>query len=189
MKASHCHRQTARALRGIGLMFISRSLFSTTSATHTAIVTDSQEGCGWSDLQRSPKPHCYSSFTGYVQSCFECLQKSRLHCLSGQPVLLLCHPQRGFSSYSVEPPVFSLCPLLLVLVLGTTEIRVWPQSLDNHPWSICMHWLSNLFSSLIRHRCLSLSSWEMLQSPHHFHSPPPDLSSSSLSSLNRGDQN
>lgn len=58
-------------------------------------------------------------------------------------------------------------------------------TLDNHPWSICMHWLSNLFSKLNRHRCLSLSSWEMLQSPHYLHSAPLDLFSSSLSSLNR----
>lgn len=126
---SHCHRQTARAPRGIGWMFISRScLLSTISVTHTAIVTDPQE-----QPSETIQPHCYSRFTGHIQAHFEYLQKSRLHRLSGQPVLLLCHPQTGFSSYSVELPVFSLCPLLFVLVLGITEKRVWPNLLTTTP--------------------------------------------------------
>ena len=47
-----------------------------------------------------------------IQMGFECLQRRRLHSLSGQPVPLLCHPQgkEVLPHIQVELPVLQFVP-------------------------------------------------------------------------------
>jgi len=83
----------------------------------------------------SPTPplkqgHLQQAAQDLVQGGLEYLQRRRLHSLPGQPVPVLRHPQ----SEEVLPHVqtnflcFSLCPLPLVLSLGTTEKSLAPSS-------------------------------------------------------------
>jgi len=60
----------------------------------------------------------------HVQMAFECLQGGRLHNLSGQPLAILGHTHRVkkyFLMFRWTLLCFSLCPLPVVLSLGTTE--------------------------------------------------------------------
>jgi len=66
-----------------------------------------------------------------VHAGLEYLQRIRLHSLPGQPVPVLRHPQREEVLPHVQLelfPCFSLCPLPLVLSLGTTEKSLTPSS-------------------------------------------------------------
>lgn len=59
--------------------------------------TESQAGWGGRALWRSSKPlleqvHREQFAQDCVQACFEYLQRKRLHSLSGQPAMGLCHP-------------------------------------------------------------------------------------------------
>jgi len=75
--------------------------------------------------------HLEQAVQDHVQAVFEYLQGWRLHHLPGQPVPVLghSHSEKVFPDVQREPPVFlrgnllcfSLCPLPLVLSLGTTE--------------------------------------------------------------------
>ena len=82
------------------------------------------------DLWRSPSPtplpkqsHLQQAAQDLVQAGLEYLQRRRIHSPSGQPVPVLRHPQREevLPYVQMELPIFSLCPLPLVLSLGTTE--------------------------------------------------------------------
>ncbi|KAK4828375.1 hypothetical protein QYF61_026113 [Mycteria americana] len=77
-----------------------------------------------------------------VQTAFEYLQGWRLHKLPGQSVPLLSQPhsKKVFPDVQREPPVFSLCPLPLVLSLGTMEKSLAPSSLHRpfRPWILCI---------------------------------------------------
>ena len=66
------------------------------------------------DLWRSPvKPLLKHSAQNRVQAGFECLQRRRLHQLSGQPVPVLCHPQGKdvFPPIPMELPGFAFVPV------------------------------------------------------------------------------
>jgi len=92
------------------------------------------------DLWRTPGPspllkqgHLELLVQDHVQTAFEYLQGWRFHNFPGQLVPALSHPHRkkAFPDVQREPPVFSLCPLSVVLSLGTTEESLAPSSL--HP--------------------------------------------------------
>jgi len=81
------------------------------------------------DLCGSPSPtplpkqgHPEQAAQDCVQVGFEYLQRRRLHSLPGQPVPGLRHPQmkKFFLGFIWNFLCFSLCPLPLVLSLGTT---------------------------------------------------------------------
>jgi len=97
---------------------------------HTDRRVESGSSSATRDLCGSPSPapllkqgHLEQAAQNLVQVGLEYLQRRRLHSLPRQPVPVLCHPQ----SEDVLPHVrqnflcFSLCPLPLVLSLGTTE--------------------------------------------------------------------
>jgi len=65
-----------------------------------------------------------------IQVGFEYLQRRRIHNPFGQPVAMLCHPQRKkfFLMFRWNFLCFSLCPLPLVLPLGTTEKSLAPST-------------------------------------------------------------
>jgi len=66
----------------------------------------------------------------HVQVAFNCLQAWRLH-LSGQsvPVLSHRHSEKCFPAFRATLLCFSLCPLPLILALGTTGQSLAPSSL------------------------------------------------------------
>lgn len=77
------------------------------------------------DLWRSASPAFLPRQTrleqvtqGHIQVAFEYLQQVKLHDLSGQPVPVLCYPQCKKFFLTL---CFSLWPLLLILLLSTTE--------------------------------------------------------------------
>ena len=64
-------------------------------------ITESQNGRGWKGPLRSSNPapllkqgHLQQAAQDLVQASLEYLQRRRLHNLPGQPVPVLCHPQR-----------------------------------------------------------------------------------------------
>ena len=92
-------------------------------------ITESQHGRGWQGplwvTQSNPLPkqdHPEQAAQDLVQAGLEYLQRRRLYNLPGQPVPGLRHPQREevLPHVQVELLCFSLCPLPLVLSLGTT---------------------------------------------------------------------
>jgi len=104
-----------------------------------------------------------------VQLAFDYLQGWRLHDFSGQPVPVLghLHSEKVFPDVQKEPPVFGLCPLPLILLLGTTVKSLSSSSL--HSPSIFVYTaeilLSLLFSRLNSPSSLSLSSQERCSTP------------------------
>ena len=80
--------------------------------------------CGSSGPNPLPKQgHLQQAAQDRIQAGLEYLQRRRLHNLPGQPVPGLRHPQREevLPMFSWNFLCFSLCPLPLVLSLGTTE--------------------------------------------------------------------
>jgi len=63
-----------------------------------------------------------------VQVSFEYLQGRRIHNLSGQPVPATLRVKKFFLMFRQNFLFFSLCPLPLVLSLGTTEKSLAPSS-------------------------------------------------------------
>jgi len=59
---------------------------------------------------------------------FEYLQRRRIHNPSGQPVTVPRHPQREEVAHFGLHLCFSLCPLSLILSLGTIEKSLAPSS-------------------------------------------------------------
>ena len=57
---------------------------------------------------------------GYVQVAFEYLQGMRLHSLSGQPVLVLCHlnGKEVLPHMVMKPPVVQFIPITLCSITG-----------------------------------------------------------------------
>jgi len=87
--------------------------------------------CGSSSPTLLPKQgHLEQAAQDLVQVGFEYLHRRRLHKSSGQPVPVLRHPQGKavLPRVQLELPVFSLCPLPFVLLLGTTENCLAPSS-------------------------------------------------------------
>jgi len=89
------------------------------------------------DLYESSSPiplpkqgHLQQAAQGLVQAGLEYLQRRRLHISSGKPVPVLRHPQREevVLRFSWNFLRLSLCTLLLVLSLGTTEKSLAPSS-------------------------------------------------------------
>ena len=100
-------------------------------------ITESQHGRVGRDLWRSSSPtplleqdHPEQVAQDRIQAGFEYLQRRRLHNLSEQPVPVLGHPQSEefFFRFRWNFLCSSLCPLPLVLSLGTTEEILAPSS-------------------------------------------------------------
>ena len=103
---------------------------------------------------------------------FEYLQGGALHSFSGQPVPVLSHSHGGkaFLMFRGNLLCFSLCPLPLVLPLGTTEKSLVP-SFVHPPFSCLCTSMRSPQPSLLQVKQSRLSQpfliGEMLQSLHH----------------------
>jgi len=87
--------------------------------------------CGSSSPTHLPKQgHPQQAAEDHVQAGLEYLQRRRLHNLSGQPVpvLVTLRGKKFFLMFRRNFLCFSLCPLSLVLSLGTTEKSLAPSS-------------------------------------------------------------
>jgi len=83
--------------------------------------------CGSSSPTRLPKQgYLQQAAQDRIQVGLGYLQRRRIHSPSGQPVPVLRHPQREVLPH--VPSCVSLCPLPLVLSLGTTEKSLAPSS-------------------------------------------------------------
>ena len=132
--------------------------------------TESQTGrVGW-DLCGSSSPtlllkqgHSEQPAEDRVQACFEYLQRRRIHNLSGQPVPVLRHPQRGRSSSSCSDRTScaSVCAHCPLSCHWAPLKRAWPHPPDTHPADICRHKKLLSFTVLCHSLCLSLQF-------HHF---------------------
>jgi len=111
----------------------------------------------------------------YVHSGFEYHHRWRLHSLSGTPAPLFdhTHSKEVFSCVQMQFPVFglfaclffNLCPLLLLLSVGTTNKSLAPASSFSSIRNLYISPLSFLLSRLSSLGCLSLSSYEKSSSP------------------------
>jgi len=100
-------------------------------------ITESQNFRGWKGplwvISSNHPAEARSPTAGCIGPCpggLEYLQRTRLHNLPGQPVPGLSHPQskQVLPHVQTELLCFSLCPLPLVLSLGTTEKSLAPSS-------------------------------------------------------------
>ena len=125
------------------------------------------------DLWRSSRPnpllkqgHLQLVVQDCVQVASEYLQGRRLHTLLGQPVPVASHPHS-----------FSLCPLPLVLSLGTTEKSLAPSSLHppfRYSYTLTRSPEPSLLQAEQPQLFQPFLTGEMLQSLHHLSGPSLD---------------
>uniref|UniRef100_A0A8B9QH24 Glycoprotein endo-alpha-1,2-mannosidase n=2 Tax=Apteryx owenii TaxID=8824 RepID=A0A8B9QH24_APTOW len=106
----------------------------------------------------------------HVQLGFKYLQGCGLHSLSRKPVSMFSYPcsKEVFLMFKWNFLCFSLCPLPLILSLGTTEKSLAPSSLDppiRYLYLLIRISLSLLFSRLNRPSSLSFFSYKQCSSP------------------------
>lgn len=166
MEESTGHRQIVRALRGTGLMFISRScLLSTISVIHTAIVRQTHRKIG-----------AEATFRDHPTPLLQQVHWSHPGTLWVSP-----EKQTPLSLWAACSTALPPSKRFFLLVSGTSCIQFVSSAVcpgAGHHWKKesgiiswqpplrCLYVLvSHLFSKLNRHRFLSLSSQEMLQVP------------------------
>jgi len=135
----------------------------------------------WGSSSPTPLPkqgYLQQAAQDLIQAGFEYLQRRRLHNLPGQPVQcsVTLRGKKFFLMFSWNFLCVNLCPLPLVLLLGTTEKSLASSSL-HPPLRYLEAFLRSLHSLLQAEQAQlpqPLLIGEMLQPPHHLRSPPLD---------------
>ena len=132
--------------------------------------------CGSSSPTLLPKQgHLQQAAQDLVQAGLEYLQRRRLHNIPGQPVPVLCRPQREeiLPHVQTELPVLQFVPVAPLSCCWALLKRAWPHPPDTHPSDICKYTLGPLAA-------FSSSGWispAPSASPHRRDVPVPSPSS------------